>query len=489
MPRAGFEGTLGQIQDVRWVLSRLQRAGKPVACYLEEGSGSGYYLCAGADQVLVNTGGGVHLSGLRMSTLYLGEAMDRLGIRFEMLRVGEYKSSPEQFTQTGPSPESAEATNAYLSSIYRRWIWDMAHDREVSTERMMEMVDGGPYLAEEGVEASLIDRAIFADELDEELEDLFGRHFTLDDEYHEALERRSSWGGGPAVAVVHVDGNLVDGESFDAGPGWLRRSGARTLARALESVRVDRRIKALVIRVDSPGGSVLASDVVWRQVRRVGKVMPVIASMGGVAASGGYYVACAADEVYATPATLTGSIGVYYGKLELSGLLEKIGVHPVAFTRGRRAGYNHWSRPWTEEERQALSVKVRSYYNQFLDRVVTSRSNFKTRDEVDRVARGRIWSGNQAKRLGLVDKIGRLQHAIERAAERAELGDDYEVIHLPRQQPGLLERVLDLLGFSASEAEALPPAMQQALEAAGPMIYAEPGRAQALLPYGVVLGN
>lgn len=489
MPRSGFEGTLGQIQSVRWVLNRVQRAGKPVTCYLEEGSSSGYYLCAGADRVLVNVGGGVHLSGLRMTTLFLGDALSRLGVRFEMIRVGEYKSAPEALTQDGPSEETREATEAYLASSYRRWIWDLAHDREVSTDRMIEIVDQGPYLAEEGVEASLVDGAIFADELDEALEEVYGRRVSLDDGYTDSPERRRAWRGGPAVAVVHIDGNLVDGESFQGGPDWLRRTGARTVGRALEAVRMSRRVKAMVLRVDSPGGSVLASDVIWRQVRRVSKVMPTVASMGGAAASGGYYVASAADEIYAAPATLTGSIGVYFGKIEVSGLLEKIGVRPFHVRRGRRAGYQHWSRPWTEDEREALAVKVQSYYNQFLDRVVEGRSNFKTRDEVDRVARGRIWSGSQAKRLGLVDEIGGLQHAIERAAERAELGEDYEVIHLPRPQRGLLERALDYLGFNAAEAESLPPAMQEALEAAGPMIYAEPDRAQALLPYGVVMGN
>lgn len=487
MPRAGFKGTIGEIQDIRWVLSRVQRAGRPVACYLEEGSSSGYFLCAGADRIMVNVGGGIHLSGLRMSTLYLGDAMDRLGIQFEMIRVGEYKGSPEQYTQNGPSSETEEATNAYLSSVYRRWIWDMAQDREVSTERMMEIVDGGPYLAEEAVEASLADEALFADEVEESLEDVYGRRYFLDRDYHEALSRRRSWGGGPAVAVIHIEGNIVDGENFDAGPDWLRRSGARTVGRAIESVRLDRRIKAVVLRIDSPGGSVLGSDIIWRQVHRLSKVMPVIASMGGVAASGGYYVASAADEIYATPATLTGSIGVYYGKLEISGLLGKVGITPFHYKRGKRAGHRHWSRPWTDDEREALSVKVQSYYTQFLDRVVKGRSNFENRQQVDKVARGRIWSGEQAKRLGLVDEIGGLQHAIERAAKQADLGARYEVVHLPKQRRGLLERALNYLGYNATEAQQLPPAIQEALEAAGPMIYAQPGRAQALLPYGLIL--
>jgi protease-4 len=487
MPRAGFEATVGEVQDLRWVVARVQRAGKPVACYLEEGSSSGTFLCAGADRVLVNTGGGIHLSGLRMSTLYLGDAMDRLGIRFEVIRVGEYKSGPEQYTQSGPSPEAQEETNSYISSVYRRWIWDLAHDRSVSTDRMIDLVDGGPYLAAEAVEAGLIDQSIFADELDGALEEVFGRGFAIDDDYSESLPHRRDWGGGPAVAVIHIEGSIVDGESFEAGPDWLRRTGARTVGRAIETARLDRRVKAVVLRVDSPGGSVLGSDVIWRQVRRLRKSVPVVSSMGAVAASGGYYVACAADEIYATPATLTGSIGVYYGKLEVSGLMEKVGIHPFQYQRGRRAGHDHWSRPWTDDERAALAVKVQSYYTQFLDRVAQSRPGFESRDDVDAVARGRIWSGEQAKRLGLVDRIGGLQHAIERAAERAGLGDDYEVIHLPVQKRGVLEVALDWLGFDASAVDNLPPAMQEALEAAGPMIYAEPGRAQALLPYAVVM--
>lgn len=489
-PRSGFSASLAEIQDLRWVLGRVQRAGKQVACYLDDASGSGYFLCAGADRVLVNVAGGVRVSGLRMTTLYLGQAMDRLGVSFEMLRIGEYKSSPEQLTQGGPSEASQEQTNDYLSSIYRRWIWDLAHDREVSTERMIDVVDQGPYLAEEAVGAGLVDGAIFADGLDDELEELFGRRYRLDKGYHRALERRRGWAGGPSVAVIHIQGNLTDGEGFEAGPDWLRSVGARTLSRAISKARKNRGVKAMVLRIDSPGGSVLASDVIWRSVRRASEGMPVVASMGGVAASGGYYVASAADEIFAAPTTLTGSIGVFYGKFELSGLMEKLSIHPFHYRRGRHAGHNDWTRPWTEDERSALGEKVRTFYDRFLDRVVTGRDNFEDSDQVDRIARGRIWSGSRAKQLGLIDHIGGLQHAIERAAELAELDPDrYEVIHLPRPDRSLMERAVSWIGLRAGaearSSTSLPPAVQKALTVAAPLVYAEPNTAQALLPYAV----
>jgi protease-4 len=482
-PRAGFSASLAATQDLRWVLARLRRAGKRVACYLDNGSGSGYYLCAGADQVMVNIAGGIRLTGLRMTSLYLGEALDRLGVRFEVLRLGEYKSAPEQLTQEGPSAETQEQTNAYLSSISRRYVWDLAHDRRVSTSRMGEIINDGPYLAEEAVAAGLADQAIFSDEVEDQLTELFDGRVVVDGNYAASLPRQRQWPGGPAVAVLHVEGNLVDGESFEAGPAWLRMSGARTLSRALSAARANRNIRALVVRIDSPGGSVLASDQLWRQVHRTRQVMPVVASMGGVAASGGYYMASAAHEILAAPTTLTGSIGVYYGKFQLSGLLEKIGVHPFHYRRGRRAGHNDWTRPWTNDEKQAFSQKIRTFYNRFLDRVVEGRQNFKNRAEVDRLARGRIWSGAKAKNLGLVDDIGGLQHAIERAAKQAGLRHGrYEVVHLPRRKLSLLETAITWSGLRA-QTHPLPPVLKQALRTVGPLVFTESPSAQALLPW------
>jgi protease-4 len=218
---------------------------------------------------------------------------------------------------------------------------------------------------------------------------------------------------------------------------------------------------------------------------RARKRLPVIASMGGVAASGGYYIASACDTIYAAPTTMTGSIGVFYGKFELSGLMEKLGVHAFHYRRGKRAGFSAWSRPWTPDEREMIRSKVQVAYDQFLDRVVEGREGFERREQVDAIAQGRIWSGSRAKQIGLVDEIGGLQHAIERAAKRAGLGRRYEVVHLPERKRGVLERAVDLLGARASARDALPPAVDRAMEVAAPLIYAEPERAQALLPFAV----
>lgn len=487
MPRSGFSASLAELQDIRWVLQRVQRAGKQVACYLDDGSGSGYFLCAGADRVVVNQAGGIRISGLRMTTLYLGDAMERLGVNFEMLRIGDYKSAPEQLTEAGPSEASQEQTNDYLSSTYRRWIWDLAEDRNLSTEAMMETVDQGPFLADEAVSAGLADETIFADELEDTLEDVFGRRYFLDRGYLERTPRRRGWRGGPAVAIVHIQGNLTDGEGFEAGPDWFRSIGARTVARAIRAARSNRSVKAMVLRIDSPGGSVLASDMIWREVHRTRKSMPVIASMGGVAASGGYYVACGAHEIYAAPTTLTGSIGVYFGKFDLSTLMEKIGVHPFHYRRGRRSGHNDWTRPWTDDERAAIGEKIQRFYDRFLERVVDSRENFDDPEQVDVIARGRIWSGSRAKTLGLVDHIGGLQHAIERAAERADLGDRYEIVHLPRRNLSLTERAVSAIGLRAETASPLPPAMEKALRTAAPLIYQDTEAVQAMLPFALDL--
>ncbi len=488
-PRGGYSAPVGVAQELRWVLRRVQASGRPVACYLEDGSGPGYYLCAGADRVLVNVAGGIRLAGLRMTTLYFGEILGRLGVSFDVLRIGEYKGAPERFNESEPSEPVRRATDDYLSSVYRRWVWDLAHDREVGTSRMQELVDGGPYLAEEAVEAGLADRAVHTDELEDALEELYGHRVRVDGGYAAELVPRRSWPGRPAVAVVHVDGNIVDGESFESGPDWLRMAGARTIARAIGEAAEDRRVKAIVLRVDSPGGSAYGSDIIWRAVEKARRRTPVVASMGSVAASGGYYVASAADEIVATPATLTGSIGIFYGKADLSGLLRLVGVNPVHYKRGRRAGFSDWTRPWTDDEREALAVKVRMFYDRFLDRVVEGRATFETREQVDEVGRGRIWSGARAKQLGLVDEMGGLHHAIERAADRAGLRERPEIIHLPRRDPSLLERAIDLAGLRARDEVPLPQAIEQALEATAPLAYSPPATPMALLPFAFELAS
>lgn len=483
-PREGYAAPVGVAEELRWVLRRVQASGRPVACYLEDGSGPAYYLCAGADRVLVNVAGGIRLTGLRMTTLYLGEVLGRLGVHFDMLRIGEYKGAPERLTDSEPSEPVRRATDDYLSSVYRRYVWDLAQDREVGTARMQELIDGGPYLAEEAVEAGLADRAIHTDELEDSLDELYGGRVRIDGGYGDEIVPRRAWPGRPAIAVVHLDGNLVDGESFEAGPEWLRMAGARTVARAIEDARTDRRVKAIVLRIDSPGGSAFGSDVLWRAIREARRDKPVVASLGGVAASGGYYVASAADEILATPATLTGSIGIFYGKADLSGLLRLVGVNPVHYKRGRRAGFSDWTRPWTDDEREALAVKVRMFYDRFLDRVAEGREQLETRDDVDEVGRGRIWSGARAKQIGLVDEMGGLHHAIERAADRAGLRERPEIVHLPRREPTLVERAVDLVGLRASEEPLpLPPAIEQALSATAPIAYSPPATPMALLPF------
>jgi protease-4 len=275
----------------------------------------------------------------------------------------------------------------------------------------------------------------------------------------------------------------------------MHMSGARTVIDALEAMVAEPRIRAIVVRVDSPGGAVLASDQIWRAIRRAREHKPVIASMGQVAASGGYYVASAADEIWADPSTITGSIGIFYGKVDVAELAGKLGVGIEHFSRGTHAGANSMWRPFTPEERASLTDLIRSYYRTFLERVAESRGMGV--EQVDALARGRVWSGDQAVANGLVDRLGGLASALARARQRAGLGRDVDLVLLPQRKNSLVDYVLG--GVSVEEPTAtsvptgeasprveLPSAIAPLVRSVGALHVIGSGRPMALMPYELV---
>jgi protease-4 len=297
------------------------------------------------------------------------------------------------------------------------------------------------------------------------------------------------------VAVVHIGGDIVDGESVHVPLFDIRMTGAVTMKKVLREIRDDPRIGAVLLRIDSPGGSALASDIIWREVMALRERKPVVASLGAVAASGAYYIASAADEIWAEPTTLTGSIGIFYGKADVSGLLGKIGVGVTTFKRGERADMESWTRAYTPDERRRLLGQIREYYNLFLDRVVEGRGRGFNRQIVDKRGRGRLWSGADAKRNLLVDELGGYLEALDRARELGGVKRETRVFHLPKEEGGLLIRLarrvkatigddpspLDLL-FSAAET-------RQLLRAALPFASADAGAPRARLPFAIIDGN
>jgi protease-4 len=299
---------------------------------------------------------------------------------------------------------------------------------------------------------------------------------------------REDWNAGPSIGVVMVDGSIIDGDSTDIPFLNIHMTGGRSVVDAIEGMVSDPLVRAIVLRVDSPGGAVLASDQIWRAVRRAREQKPVVVSMGAVAASGGYYIASAGDEIWADPSTLTGSIGIFYGKVDVVGLADKLDVGIEVFRRGKRAGAESLFRPFTSDERAALVDRLRSYYQLFLSRVAEGRH--KPVEEIDRIARGHVYSGDTAQRLGLVDHLGGFASALARARQLGGVSDDAQVIVRPKRKEGLLDYVFDQgasTSASASAAQLLPAELRTLLARIVTMQRLGATTPLALLPYDAPL--
>jgi protease-4 len=434
-PRSSSMG-LAYAQEVRLQIKALQSAGKPVVCHLESASGAEYYACAGADRLLLDPSGDIRLMGTSTAVLLFGETLRKIGVRADFVRIGDYKSAPEQFTQDKMSEAAREQANALLDDAHRRMLVDLAGDLKVSSERVAELMDKGPHLAPLALQRKMIDAALDEHDLDQDDGPLLGRPRTDRVPRDEAGE----WGKRPAIGVIVIDDAIVDGENVDIPIIDIHMTGGRTIVDELDQMAADPSIRAIVLRVDSPGGAVVASDQIWRAVRRARARKPVIASLGAVAASGGYYVASAADEIWADPSTITGSIGIFYGKVDVEQLAGTVGVGIEHLRRGAHAGADSLYRPFSDEERAALAEVMRSYYRVFLERVAEGRGMSVA--QVDGLARGRVYSGDAARDVGLVDRLGGLASALSRARERAGLGTDAAVIARPSRPSSLLDYAL-----------------------------------------------
>jgi len=434
-PRSSSMG-IAYAQELRLQIRALQNAGKPVVCHLESASGAEYYGCAGADRIVMDPAGDIRLMGIATSVLLFGDTLKKIGVRADFVRIGPYKSAPEQLTQNHMSDEAREQANRLLDDGHQRMLTDLSGDLKISAEGVAALMDRGPHLGAEALQRKLVDAVIDEHDLGEDDNALRGQRRT------DRLPREDagSWGREPSVGVIVIDDTIVDGESVDVPFLDIHMSGGRTIVEELERMADDSTIRAIVLRIDSPGGAVVASDQIWRAVRRARERKPVIASLGSVAASGGYYVASAADEIWADPSTITGSIGIFYGKVDVAQLAGELGVGIEHLRRGQRAGAESMYRPFTDEERAALADVMRSYYRMFLERVAEGRKM--SVQQVDAVARGRVHSGDAAQKIGLVDRLGGLASAIARARERGELSDQAEIVVRPRRPSGVLDYVL-----------------------------------------------
>lgn len=414
-------------------LERLRAGGKRVVVVAGEFNGVTYYLASAADEVIAPESASLWVHGLALSTTFMAEALARFGVRFEKLAIEEFKNAGDQFSLPAMSEAQRLQYDALLESVERTYLGTVAAGRGRTPDEVRTWVDQGVTSADAARDLGMIDRVAYEDEF-------IGARYKTYAQGVRFLPSRTRPLEGGRVAVVSLEGNIVSGKSRRTPvPVPLlgdAMAGSETLVRALRAAACDATTKAVVFFVDSGGGSALASDLIWREVKQLAAKKPVVAVMGQLAASGGYYVLTHATRVLAAPTTITGSIGVLVGKFVIEEFNARYGFKPETLERGRFAALTRSSRGWDEVEHDLLQRYNREIYERFVSRVADGRGLGTQR--VDEIGRGRIWSGADALELGLVDELGDVQLGIARAKELARLDPDAPVWNVPAPQKLLL---------------------------------------------------
>jgi protease-4 len=460
--------SMAHVQELRDAIYMLRQAGKKVLCHLEDADGASLYLCSAADRILLNPAGGIRFAGLRARYFYYAGLLEKLGIKADFVRIGAHKSAPEAFTRTGSSEVARDDKIDLLQQHEKHLTLGIAHGRKLSPEAVRERIAKGPFVAIEAKTAGFVDGYAFDDELESQASLLMGQPVRLIDDKRSPFAERFN-GANPGISLIYVDGDMVDGRSQTIPLLGLKLVGSYTIAESIKKARENPMIGAVVLRVETGGGSAMAADVIWREIERTTKIKPVIVSMGTAAASGGYYISSPGTRVFANPLTITGSIGIFYGKADVSELLRKLGVNVEVYKTAPRADAESIFRPFTDEERTELKRKVWQFYDVFLQRVAQGRNL--TKEQVDAVGQGRVWTGEQALAHKLVDELGGLRQALAAARALAGLSDHAPIEELPPPQTTIIGRLLGIDGVSTdipSHLQVLPPGMMDMVRALSP---------------------
>jgi protease-4 len=484
---AGWAAT----SEIRRGLAALRARGVRVYVYMVAGTTRQYYLASVADKIYVDPAGGLRLSGMVATSLYFKGLFDNLGILAQFEKIEEYKSAPEAYTRTGPTGPAFTMRNELYDSMFEHVVREIAAGRRLQPGRVRTLIDNGPYTSGELEKIpELVDRVVTPDELAEELVRELGAVYPV---ASAPQERDPRWDY-PAIAVIYMDGDIVDGKSSTIPLIGTRLVGGDTIAAAIAAARESSDVDAIVLRINSPGGSALASEVVAREVFKTRRVKPIICSLGDVAASGGYFAAAGCDTILADPLTVTGSIGIFTGKFDFSGLLNRVGISWSTYKRGAMADMDSLFKAYSEDEQKLIKRKLHYYYGRFIKAVAEGRKL--TTSKVDAVGRGHVWTGTQAKPIRLVDQFGGIGDAIRLAKRRVGLGDDEEarLLLLPTERTSLIARLVGGLASAEGEADEerslleslLPRGADRALlEAIPGSVWANPGTPQARLPFSI----
>ena len=436
-----------QAQEVRGALASIVKSGKPVYVYADGFDTPSYTLATGANHICLLPGGEIEMPGVGMEVTFYKGLFDKLGVKADYVQIGEYKGADEEYTRAEASDELKGELTKLTNALYNQIVGGIAARRHLAKDDVKALIDESIITGQRAKDEGLVDHLLDQDDLRPMITKDLGNDIDLVADYgrpeREALDLSSPMGllgllthrsepqsDKPSVAIIYAAGVITDGEG---GGGLFEDAGvaSETMRKAFRSAARDPNIKAVVVRIDSPGGSALASEVMWQAARHCAEKKPVIVSVGGMAASGGYYLASAGDRIFADPSAIVGSIGVVGGKFVLKDLFDKLGIHTEVFSKGNNAGLFSMNEPWTDRQRTMVTNWMKQTYEQFTQRVMKMRGD-KIKD-IDQVARGRIFLARQAKSLGMVDEIGGIEDALAYAAQKGGLDPaKYEVRILPQ---------------------------------------------------------
>ena len=443
-----------KLQELRDKIIQLRSGGVKVISYLESGGNAEYLLACAADQIVLMPAGTVGLTGLRAEVMFFRGLLDKLDIKADMYAIGKYKSAIEPYMRDSMSEAQREALNAILDDLYAQQVEMITNGRsEIDAALAADLIDQGPFTAEEAYRAKLVDTIQYYDELVQSIEERAEEKIEVVSEHRKksaevpeltgfagfmtffsmltSSKHQTSRMGKPKIALIYATGPIMS--NAPTSPFMTEQiMTPSVMAKALREAREDSDIQAVIMRIDSPGGSAVASDAIWREVLSTQREKPLVVSMSDVAGSGGYYIAMAAGTIVAEPGTITGSIGVLGGKLNLKGLYNKIGLTKEVITRGKNANLYSDYGDFTSTERERLQQLLETVYRDFVRKAAEGRD--KTEMEIHELAQGRIWTGKQAKEIGLVDELGGLDTALAIAKKQIALdpADEIDIIILPK---------------------------------------------------------
>ncbi|MBZ4651379.1 MAG: signal peptide peptidase SppA, type [Proteiniphilum sp.] len=435
-----MSASMATLAEIRQELKSFKESGKFIVAYADTYTQTGYYLASMADKVAINPQGSLDLHGLVSMPVFFKDALDKLGIEMQIFKVGTYKSAVEPFTQNEMSDASREQVSSFLNDSWSFMKADIAEARSMTPEEIDSLANRMPLVQpiEFLLQANLVDTLLYETEMKDYLRSLLS--LEEGDEIPSAtvsnmksVTTKTVTKTDNTIAILYAQGNIASGTGSD-------NIQDKYMVDQIEKLRRDDEIKAVVFRINSGGGSAYASEQIWKAITELKKEKPVVVSMGDVAASGGYYIACNADKIVAQPTTLTGSIGIFGMIPNFEGTTKKIGISTDVVKTNDFGDFGDITRPFNEQEKQLMQNMIERGYDLFLTRCAEGRDMPK--DSLELYAEGRVWTGNQAKKIGLVDELGGIERAIEIAAEMANLGKSYVIFEYPKLQ-SRIEALLD----------------------------------------------